>query len=217
MYLGAETGQMNDPLFREEAEWVSTAWLVPWERARQARILNVALEGDHNPLELLWKRLAGPHSSTLETHREFPATPWQQGAGRAMRLKLALRWFQADNGRAAENLEELVPKYLPSIPLDPYDGEPFRYRLSRGEVIEWPSDPPDPNARAMPPMGGQPGAVPVAVQPPTRKIPAGQGVLWSVGEDKVDDGGHRQSRSSSGQTALGEDNVFLVPLPPKAK
>ena len=46
-----------------------------------------------------------------------------------MQLKLALRWYQADHGKPAENLDELVPKYLSSIPLDPYDGKPFHYRL----------------------------------------------------------------------------------------
>ena len=42
------------------------------------------------------------------------------------------RRYQADNGKPADNLDELVPKYLPSIPLNPYDEKPFRYQLSRG-------------------------------------------------------------------------------------
>jgi hypothetical protein len=196
-------------------------WLIPWERERQDRILRVLFERDHNKDLKRWIYIhrddLGPLLQLSPYPSDIRANLRPLCTARALQLKLALRWHLADNGRAAENLEELVPKYLPSIPLDPYDGEPFRYRLSRGEVIEWPSDPPDPNARAMPPMGGQPGAVPVAVQPPTRKIPAGQGVLWCVGEDKVDDGGHRQSRSSGGETAPGEDVIFLVPLPPKAK
>jgi hypothetical protein len=134
--------------------------------------------------------------------RKLLANPWRLCAPRAMQLTLALRWFQADNGKPAENLDELVPKYLSSIPLDPYDGASFRYRLSRGEEIEWP---PDPNA-------------PSAPEGNTRKIPPGQGVLWSVGTDGIDDGGHRQTTlSSKGETAPGEDVIFLVPLPPKAK
>jgi ABC-2 family transporter protein len=223
MFIANGIGQrtQSDPRAREEAEWVAMAWLIPWERARQARILGVMFEGDPTQLRWLYSPANnlgplvqfGPYRLVMDHVNK----PGRLGAGRAMQLKLALRWFQADNGKPAENLDELVPKYLPSIPLDPYDGAPFRYRLSRGEEIEWPSDPPDPNAPAMPPMGGQPGAVPVAVQPPTRKIPPGQGVLWCVGEDKVDDGGHRQSRSSSGETVPGGDIVFLVPLPPKAK
>jgi hypothetical protein len=118
------------------------------------------------------------------------------------RLKLALRWYQADNGKPAETLDELVPKYLPAIPLDPYDGEPFRYRLSRGEEIEGSFDPNEVVKN---------GATPI------REIPPGQGVLWCVGDDKVDDGGHRQCPSFWREAVPGEDVIFLVPLAPKAK
>ncbi|HBI46979.1 MAG TPA: hypothetical protein DDY78_29620, partial [Planctomycetales bacterium] len=170
MYLGGEEGlpQRNDPRVQQEAEWVATAWLVPWERARQARILRVMFDGD--PIQQGWlhgpAKGYGPLPQLGPYHYDFRSKHVRLCEARAMQLKLALRWFQTDNGKPAENLDELVPKYLPSIPLDPYDGAPFRYRLSRGEEIEWPPDPPDPNARAMPPVGGQPGAVPAAVQPP---------------------------------------------------
>jgi hypothetical protein len=41
---------------------------------------------------------------------------------------LALRLYRKENGRYPENLQQLVPKYLPSVPIDPYDGKPLRYR-----------------------------------------------------------------------------------------
>ena len=47
--------------------------------------------------------------------------------------------------------------------------------------------------------------------PLTRKIPPGQGLLWSVGEDKMDDGGHRQAGPSYRPPAFGEHLIFLVP------
>jgi hypothetical protein len=52
---------------------------------------------------------------------------------------------------------------------------------------------------------------------PTRFVPAGQGILWSVGDDRVDDGGRRQGLhpSVAQRTAPGEDLIFLVPLPVK--
>jgi ABC-2 family transporter protein len=209
---------------------VATAWFVPWEHARQERIFRVMILGDQKQQEWLIDRKndlgalneLGPNDlmKNLDTMRNLLAKPWRLCATRAMLLELALRWYQADNGKPAENLDELVLKYLPSIPIDPYDGEPFRYRLSRGEEIEWPLDPNAAPAQAAampglpPPMGGP---APAALAPPTRKIPPGQGVLWSVGQDGIDDGGHRQSNSSNGETAPGEDIIFLVPLPPKAK
>ena len=46
---------------------------------------------------------------------------------------LALRLYRKENGRYPENLQQLVPKYLPSVPIDPYDGKPLRYRkLQKG-------------------------------------------------------------------------------------
>ena len=37
----------------------------------------------------------------------------------------------------AQNLQDLVPKYLPDgLPTDPYSGHPFHYRLSVGEHID---------------------------------------------------------------------------------
>jgi len=46
---------------------------------------------------------------------------------------LALRLYRKENGRYPENLQQLVPKYLPSVPIDPCDGKPLRYRkLQKG-------------------------------------------------------------------------------------
>ncbi len=228
----------------EDAQWVATAWLVPWERERNARILRIVLAGDAEQLNYLSQQPGGfgplpllaPHGAAPP---EDLARTDRLCAARAAQLKLALRWFEADKGKPVDNLDELVPKYLPSIPLDPYDNKPFRYRLWPGEDIEWPPDadtPPAPAAPAGPPdmapaMGlpgpapamGLPGPAPAMGLPGPapatyiRKIPPGQGVLWSVGRDGVDDGGRRQSSSLMGDTGPGEDFIFLVPLPLKAK
>ncbi len=87
-----------------------------------------------------------------------------------MQLKLALRWYQADNGKPAENLDELVPKYLPSLPPNPFDDKPFRYQLSRGEEIVLP-------------LGAGPAVEGGAA--PTQKVPPGQGVLWGEGKNRA--------------------------------
>jgi hypothetical protein len=55
------------------------------------------------------------------------------------------------------------------VPLDPFDVQPFRYRLSAGEQLE------SADERRLPP----------------RFVPAGQGILWRVGGDQRDDGGQR--------------------------
>ncbi len=52
---------------------------------------------------------------------------------RVTMVALALRLYRKENGRYPENLQQLVPKYLPFVPVDPYDGKPIRYRkLEKG-------------------------------------------------------------------------------------
>ena len=41
---------------------------------------------------------------------------------------LAIRLFRHDEGRLPESLEELTPRYLSAVPLDPFSGNPLLYR-----------------------------------------------------------------------------------------
>lgn len=50
-----------------------------------------------------------------------------------LRVIPALAAYQADQGRPPASLEDLVPAYLPSVPLDPYTGKPLHYRI-RGDI-----------------------------------------------------------------------------------
>jgi len=45
----------------------------------------------------------------------------------ATRLLLALRAYATAEGRLPDRLDELVPKYLDTIPTDPFDGKPMQY------------------------------------------------------------------------------------------
>jgi hypothetical protein len=46
------------------------------------------------------------------------------------------RWRLAHGGRAPDSLADLAPVFAPSIPLDPFDGNPLRYKkLPRGFLI----------------------------------------------------------------------------------
>jgi hypothetical protein len=120
----------------------------------------------------------------------------------ATELMVALRRFQAETGQPAERLEQLVPNYLAHIPEDPFSGQPLRYRLSKGENIIWPRQ----DSRGS--FLGPPGAL------PTRTIPAGQGIVWSVGEDRHnDDAKHQGLGNGAEKTLPGEDLIYLVPLP----
>jgi hypothetical protein len=107
---------------------------------------------------------------------------------------VALALYQSEHGQAAPLLDALVPGVLPELPDDPFANAPFHYRVSRGERIGWPR------------AGGTGELVP-------RDLPAGQGVLWSVGPDRADDGGQQQWDEGAPR-GLGRDLIFLVPAGP---
>jgi len=49
---------------------------------------------------------------------------------RMVPVVLALALYKSDTGAYPSSLDPLVPRYLPAIPADPYDGQPMRYRQS---------------------------------------------------------------------------------------
>jgi hypothetical protein len=173
---------------------VALAWRAPWERQRLVRLLQYAaelnfLKTDTLPAGALGAPWLRPLISLLQDrlNRLFSGRDRSDLVARlrAAQLKVALRLYQARENRLPAALAELVPAYLAAVPADPYDGKPFRYRVSKGEKI------PDFERRR--------GLV-------EREVPAGQAVLWSVGPDGIDNGGHRGVGSD-------KDLIFLVPRP----
>src|SRR5262245_27471098 len=49
---------------------------------------------------------------------------------RLLQADLALRLYQTDHGALPERLGDLVPKYLPTVPLDPYSQQPLIYKVN---------------------------------------------------------------------------------------
>lgn len=52
----------------------------------------------------------------------------------AARLAVALHRHEQRHGHWPEELDVLVPEFLPEVPRDPFDGQPFRYRPELGVV-----------------------------------------------------------------------------------
>ena len=48
---------------------------------------------------------------------------------------VAVVQHQRAHGDVPTSLEDLVPEFLPSVPLDPYDGQPIRYRTTSEEFV----------------------------------------------------------------------------------
>jgi hypothetical protein len=200
------SGRGNDPFFRlalNDTPFLRYSWHVPWEKVRLRRVLE-GIESADPEVRKLTEGMAPPVVKSVyflfSSFARFRSPPWgprHQYACRAAALQVALRLYQAETGRAAEKLTDLVPKYLAAVPLDPYDGQPFRYRISRGETIDWPPD-----------------DVTVGTLTVKRDVPAGQGILWAVGLDQKDDGGHTQEWEEQNLKVPDQDRISLVPLPP---
>jgi len=48
---------------------------------------------------------------------------------RATAVVLASRQYEQAEHHSAQTLQDLVPKYLSEVPVDPFDGKPLRYRV----------------------------------------------------------------------------------------
>ena len=49
---------------------------------------------------------------------------------RLLLCELAIRAYSLQHGRNPATLADLVPRYLPKVPKDPFDGGDFVYRLT---------------------------------------------------------------------------------------
>jgi len=65
------------------------------------------------------------------SHRDLLTTGWL----RCVITALALERFHLRHGRWPETLNALVPKFLPTAPLDPVDEQPLRYRVEPGGYV----------------------------------------------------------------------------------
>jgi hypothetical protein len=103
------------------------------------------------------------------------------------RLAVALARYRLDTGRPAATLDALVPQYLPALPVDPYSGVSFRYRVSTGEHIDL--------------LG---------------HVRAGQGVVWSTGPDRRDHGARQHGGRLNPDNAEWANGAFdLITLVPE--
>ena len=54
----------------------------------------------------------------------------------AARVALAVERYRLANGKLPESLNDLIPEFLESIPIDPFDGKPLKYKkLDLGFVV----------------------------------------------------------------------------------
>ena len=77
--------------------------------------------------------------------------------------------YRLKNKTLPDSLDNLVPDYLESIPLDPFDGKVIRIKkLDKGFVV------------------------------------------YSIGEDRIDDGGKEQSKNNKNKNDSSYDITFII-------
>jgi hypothetical protein len=183
-------------------------WQAPWEQIRVRRVLDGLLSDDAN-LRNQAKSLCSPllrQAVFASNQARIPdgiKPDHYYGRDHYVRqltlLQVALRLYREERHRPAEKLSDLVPDYLPRVPLDPLDSKPVRYRLSRGEVLQ--------EAEVWDTVPGS-----IAVAP-------GQGILWCLADDAgVDHGGHVIAQGTHFRQRRDRgDFIFLEPMPPGKK
>jgi len=188
---------------------IGTAWSVPWERERTRRLMGIGFESGNrtaNRRLILGRPGYSQFSVRGQAPGEMLETDRQHRAHRrALLICLAIRLHEVERGSVPETLDALVSAgYLKEVPRDPYDDQPFRYRLSQGELLRpplvvAPAVPMPTSARSRPPI--------VEV----KLVPKGSPILWSIGTDRQDDGG-LNTAIPIGIMSGGKDLVFLPPL-----
>jgi hypothetical protein len=180
-----------------EADLVALAWAVPWEKERTRRLVGLAPEiGPRSTLTALGTGrpglvlLARGRSAVdaIEVDLQLRV------ARRATILKAAILAFQTEHNCApAEPVELVAGGYLPRLPEDPYArGRLWGYRVSDGQPLV---------GRPRAALTGRPQETAYVVP-----VKVGQAIVWSVGPDRVDQGG---KTPPGGPRA--EDLVYLVP------
>src|SRR5207249_7607601 len=125
---------------------------VTWDEIKrnESRFVYYQFHTKFNPITWVttrWQRWRGIQRAAVR-HKRIIAHE------RLLAAELAVRCYQSEQGHSPTGLEQLVPKYIQHVPLDPFSGRPMNYRL---QGTNW--------------------------------------LLYSVGEDGVDDGGRPVGRS----------------------
>ena len=106
----------NRPQMDESGE--ETGWFVEWPPQRRGGI---------------YDRIAHPFSTLLGANgtRSLDRAVDAEVAQELAISALALRRWQLLKGNLPAKLDELVPQFLPVVPVDPHDGQPLHYRSKK--------------------------------------------------------------------------------------
>src|SRR5262249_22143164 len=135
----ATTSELWNPYHRLEL-WQYKA-RIPFDRAFAIRMFNLAAQHVRLPMHeqmTALSQLPVPHPIAIEYYfsrlmrgllDHFLRHSWQEAAeARCALTGIACERYRLLHGRWPKSLSDLQPALLPTIPLDPFDGKPIRYR-----------------------------------------------------------------------------------------
>ena len=99
-------------------------WLQALDAADQAeqRLRQVTSASTLNRVRYMMPAMLLPAISVA-----FQAAARARATGDAADAAIAIERYRREHGKLPEKLDELVPEFLPRVPIDPYDGQPLRY------------------------------------------------------------------------------------------
>jgi hypothetical protein len=172
---------------REGVDWMGRCWTPPPGPDEEARAAysQIAQLVQHS----IWQ------NGQVYEWQLFIQEMGNRTSRHAALLQLALAQYELRHGKPATELADLVPEFLLELPDDPFSHKSFRYRVSKGEKIDW-----------------SPHSSDLALR--YREIPSGEGILWSVGGDMQDGGGVVNGASwwRTDNEKPERDLIYLVPL-----
>jgi hypothetical protein len=108
----------NVPCFYQDISWpVEEVKISKWEMLKP------------NAVSRMLVGLLMPSTKTI-----FVAKCRAQSHAEGTRLVVACNRFEREKGQWPERLQDLVPEFLEAVPVDPFDGELFRYSAEKGIV-----------------------------------------------------------------------------------
>lgn len=139
---GATRGALGDPALVSFNDRLLTRWNEGKAMAQDVPLLSACIEACDNDWPELFEKIRplsvasaanwGDASEDSHILGVANAAAQAQAHLRLAEAAIAIRRFQLARGVKPKSLEELVPDYLESVPLDPFDGRAIRYLPSAG-------------------------------------------------------------------------------------
>jgi hypothetical protein len=109
---------------------------VPYDRQKISRLIADFTQKTQGTSTMLANLLISFVISFV-TQESFDRVTDAHALQRVTEVALALRLYRKEHGRYPEDLQALAPKFLLSVPSDPYDGKPLRYRKIQKGFKVW--------------------------------------------------------------------------------